>query len=351
MKSLRLTWFHLKRILFQNWSFIVLTLAMPLVIIMAFLFIMDSDSSLMAEQDSVVINHSEYVAEKVKPALDENYQDSFLEDADEAFSQLDQIEVSMVYEIPADFPSADAAIQVHSLSGNNQDPLFETAFINTLSDVMINDIYQEADINFETVDVSSPTVKTAVETLNSNMSFVLFMVLFFMGYTTGFIASDLAKMRKEGLLTRSLISNTYSAQILGSVLVAYTIYNVASSLSIILLTSLLFEIPITSIGLIIGLIISIAVFIAGLTMVLFRIFKNENLIQMLGILLMMILVFVPLYFQSMIDFNFIQYISPYYWVFDAIDTGQSLPNIFIITLYGLVLFTAGSFKIERLVKN
>jgi len=39
------------------------------------------------------------------------------------------------------------------------------------------------------------------------------------------------------------------------------------------------------------------------------------------------------------------------FVFEAIDIGQILPHSFIIVLYGLVLFTAGSFKIERLVKD
>jgi len=66
---------------------------------------------------------------------------------------------------------------------------------------------------------------------------------------------------------------------------------------------------------------------------------------------MMVLAFIPLFFQGPGDFNFVQYISPYHWVFESIDTGQIFPNALVIILYGLVLFTAGSFKIERLVKD
>jgi len=47
----------------------------------------------------------------------------------------------------------------------------------------------------------------------------------------------------------------------------------------------------------------------------------------------------------------LQYVSPFYWVFESLDTGQIFPNVLIIALYGLVLFTAGSFKVERLVQD
>jgi len=351
MKSLRLIWFHLKRIILNNWTFILLTLVFPLMIILVFLFIMDTDSSLMTEQDNAVINHSEYVAEEVTPELDAPYQEYFMDDSEEAFEQLEQAEVTMLYEIPQNFPTTDAPIQVHSITGDNRDPIFEAEFTTALTNAMTEEAYNEANIDFETMDVAQPEVITPSVGISSDMSFVLFMVLFFMGYTTGFIAGDLAKMKREGLLMRSIISNTYSWQILGSVLAAYMMYSMSASLLITFISSLLFDIAITNLALIISLIAAMAVFVAGLTMVLFRLFENEDLIQMLGMMLMMVLAFIPLFFQGPGDFNFVQYISPYYWVFESIDTGQIIPNAFVIILYGLVLFTAGSFKIERLVKD
>ena len=350
MKTLHLTWFHLKRIILKNWGFLILTFAFPLVLIFAFLFIMGSDSSLMSEQANAVINRSDYVTETIIPQLDEPYQDYFVEDEDEAFNQLDQNEVSMVYDIPEGFPDSNTAIQVYSINGANRDPLFEAEFVRTLTDTMLSEAYEEASIVFETTEVAEPTIESSFVSVNSNMAFILFMLLFFMGYSTGFIAGDLAKMRKEGLLTRSILSNTYSWQILGSVLGAYMIYNVLSALLIVLLASALFSIPLTNFGLGFGLILSMGIFVTGLTMLLFRLFKNETLIQMLGLLLIMILVFVPLFTQSLESFSAIQYISPYYWVFESLDTGQLFPHILVTALYGIVMFTAGSFKVERLVK-
>lgn len=351
MKSLRLTGFHLKRILTKNWAYLIFTFAMPLFIVLAFLFIMDSDESLMSSPDHVVVNQSEYVDEHIKPQLSEKYQSYFIEDEEEAFKQLDQIEVSMVYVIPTGFPITTQQISVHSLNGENQDMIFESEFLTILTESMRQDAYQEADIIYETVLVDEVEVQIAEEMIHSNLAFTLFMVLFFLGYSTGFIASDLALMRKDGLLTRSLISNTYSAQILGSVLGAYAIYNVLSSILIIYISSTLFNYPISNLLLVLSLIVSVTIFIAGLTMFLFRLIKNDKLVQFIGILLAIILVFIPTFLQSTDQFSFVQYLSPYYWVFDSLDTGQVFPNVFFIILYGLVLFTAGSFKIERLVKS
>lgn len=350
MKTLRLTWFHLKRIILKTWGLLTMTFIFPVIIIFSFLFIMGSDSNRMTEQEQAVINYSDFVAEKVEPHLSDTSQSYFKAPSADVYEQLDQIEVSMVYEIPEGFPYAKETIAVYSLNGTNRDPLFESEFLSVLTDEMLNEAYAQANISFEASEVAEPAVESDFVSLNEQMAFVLFMILFFMGYSTGIVSGDLSKMRKEGLLTRSLISNTYSWQILGSVLGAYMIYNVFSSLLIVILASALFNLPLTNGVLLVSLILAMGVFVTGLTMLLFRLFKNETLVQMLGFILIMILVFIPLFAEAIEVISFVQYLSPYYWVFDSIDTGQVLPNVFVILLYGLLLFTAGSFKVERLAK-
>lgn len=350
MKTLQLIWFHLKRILFNNWGYIAVTFGFPLFIISGFLFIMQDDDSMMAEQDVAVLNHSEFVEENIVPHLSETYQDYVVEDREEAFNRLDQIEVSIVYEIPEDFPQTDERIQVYSLGGENRDGLFEAQFMTTFLEQQLDAAYAKADITFESVEVAAPHVIVPDMDLEDNMAFIVFMVLFFMGYSAGLVGGDLADLRKQGLLTRSIVSNSYSWQILGSILMAYIIYSVLASLVIIFLMSAIFNVGINDFGLILSLLVSMSIFIAGLTMVLFRIFKNEAVIQIIGIILVIALVFLGMASNFVSDAYFLQYISPYYWVFEAIDTGQIFPHTLIIILFGLVLFTAGSFKIERLVK-
>lgn len=349
MKILRLTWFHLKRILFNNWGYVLFTLGFPLIIIFFFLTIMQDDSSVFSQQSIAVLNHSDYVQEEVVPHMSENYQAYFTDDAAEAFGQMDQLEVTMIYEIPEDFPSAEQQITVHSLSGENRDALFETELFQVIAELKTNEAFSQANISFASTEVADATWIKPTENFNSNIAFIIFMLLFFMGYATGFIAGDLAKMRKEGLLTRSIVSNTYSWQILGSVLLAYIIYELLVNIVIIGIMSAIFDVPIHNPMLVVSLILSMSIFTVGLTMVLFRLLKNEVLIQMLGLMFIIILVFIPLFAETFTAVHYLQFLSPYYWVFEAIDTGLILPNALVIALYGVVLFTAGSFKVERLV--
>ena len=350
MKTLHLTWFHLKRVLFNNWGFVLFTLGFPLVIIFFFLITMQSDSSAMTNQNIAIVNHSDYVEEQVVPHLSENFQEDFFDDAVEAFEQLDQLEVTMLYEIPEGFPFNDEQINIYSLSGENRDALFESELFSRLTESRMNEAFSEANLSFESVEVAEAEWVRPTETINGHTAFVLYMILFFMGYATGFIAGDLAKMRQEGLLTRSIISNTYSWQILGSVLFAYVLYEFLASTIVISIMSAVFNLPINHPALLVSLILSMSIFIVGLTMVLFRLFKNEALIQMIGLLLAIVLAFIPLIAESFTSLQFVQFLSPYYWIFEAIDTGQIFPNVPVVILYGLVLFTSGSFKIERLVK-
>lgn len=350
MKTLQLIWFHLKRILFHNWGYIAMTFGFPLVLTSGLLFVMQDDDSQLNGEEIAVVNHSEYVEDYIIPSLSEGNLAYFVEDRTEAFHLLDQIEVPIVYEIPAGFPENEEAIQVYSISGENRANVFEAEFMSLFLEQELHDAYAKADIVFNQVEVAAPEVIIPKVNLDNNMSLTLFMLVFFMGYSAGLISGDLANLRKQGILTRSIVTNSYSWQVLGSILMAYMIYSILASLGIVFLMSTIFNFPINDFGLILGLLVSMSIFVAGLTMLLFRIFKNETIIQITGIILAIALVFIGIPTELIAGSHFVQFISPYYWVFEAIDTGRMLPHFLIIVLYGLVLFTAGSFKIERLVK-
>ena len=161
------------------------------------------------------------------------------------------------------------------------------------------------------------------------------------------VSADLNKLRSDGVLTRSIETNARSWQILGSVLAAFSLYNFISAMLIILLICLIFGITITQLPVIIVAILAFCIFNVGFTMVLFRLFKNDQVILMVGIVLSIVFVFLGIGIIDIPGLSFFEYVSPFYWLFESLDTGAILPNIPVIALYGLVLFTAGSFKVER----
>lgn len=349
MKFMQLVWFHFKRIC-QNIGLISMSFIMPLFMVGGLMFITTSDTNANLSEEFVILNHSEFVEENVYPRLSENLQANFASDSKEAFDQLEQSELAMIYEIPANFPEEGSRIKSHSINGENNDIFFESEFTSVLSEVMTENALSEAGVDFEEIQVAEPSINQSYTPIDGNLVIVVFMTIFFMSYASSLVSADLNKLRSDGVLTRSIVTNARSWQILGSVLAAFSLYNFISVMLVILLICLIFGITITQLPVIIAAILAFCIFNAGFTMVLFRLFKNDQVILMVGIVLSIVFVFLGIGIIDIPSFSFIQYISPFYWLFESLDTGAILPNIPVIALYGLVLFTAGSFKVERLVK-
>lgn len=353
MKFLQLTWFHFKRLVFNDYGLLLISFIFPLVIISGLIFVFTNDSggAISAEDNFQVVNQSDFVTDNIYPQLSENYQTAFTQDEEAAFEQLDQVEISMVYVIPEDFSVDQPNIKVYSLNGTNKDVLFQSEFVGILAEYYKEDTLNSAGIEIETVEVANAKVTQSYVLMDEMLMITIFMTLFFAAYTTAIIAGDLSKLRKSRVLTRSIVSNAKSWQILGSILSASALYNFLAGLLIILIIATVFSLSLSHSALILSLLFAFSIFNSGLTMFLFRILKNEAVIQIVGILISMVLVFTGINLGLLPEsLEFIQYLSPFYWMFEAMDTGQIIPNIPIIILYGLVLFTAGSFKIEKIVK-
>lgn len=350
MKFIQLVWFHFKRIC-QNFGLISMSFIMPLFMVGGLLFITTSDTNAILSEEFVIVNDSEFVEENVYPRLSENLQANFTSDSKRAFEQLEQSELAMIYEIPANFPEEGSRIKTRSINGENNDIFFESEFTSVLSEVMTENALNEAELDFEKIQVAEPSIKQSYTPIDGNLVIVVFMTIFFMSYASSLVSADLNKLRSDGVLTRSIVTNARSWQILGSVLAAFSLNNFISAMLVILLICLIFGITITQLPVIIAAILAFCIFNAGFTMVLFRLFKNDQVILMVGIVLSIVFVFLGIGIIDIPGLSFFEYVSPFYWLFESLDTGAILPNIPVIALYGLVLFTAGSFKVERLVRS
>ena len=350
MKFIQLVWFHFKRIC-QNFGLISISFIMPLFMVGGLLFITTSDTNAILSEEFVIVNDSEFVEENVYPRLSENLQANFTSDSKRAFEQLEQSELAMIYEIPVNFPEEGSRIKTRSINGENNDIFFESEFTSVLSEVMTENALNEAELDFEKIQVAEPSIKQSYTPIDGNLVIVVFMTIFFMSYASSLVSADLNKLRSDGVLTRSIVTNARSWQILGSVLAAFSLNNFISAMLVILLICLIFGITITQLPVIIAAILAFCIFNAGFTMVLFRLFKNDQVILMVGIVLSIVFVFLGIGIIDIPGLSFFEYVSPFYWLFESLDTGAILPNIPVIALYGLVLFTAGSFKVERLVRS
>nr|WP_243154546.1 hypothetical protein [Clostridium sporogenes] len=88
-----------------------------------------------------------------------------------------------------------------------------------------------------------------------------------------------------------------------------------------------------------------------------RLFQNEAVVALVVNIIGISTTFVSLYFTglfiskpSWILLNIGKF-TPQYWIFDSIKNSSIFPNIFIIMLMSLVLFTAGNIKVRDFATN
>lgn len=84
-----------------------------------------------------------------------------------------------------------------------------------------------------------------------------------------------------------------------------------------------------------------------------RIFKDNQASSLISLLLSMTMFF--LYIYSISNYSDLSTalgkFTPFYWAMDSIEKSVVFPNIFIIILMILVLFTAGSIKYSNFAKE
>lgn len=346
LSFIRLTLFHAKRIL-KNMKFIGMTLIFPIVFIALFGVIFNGSDDITMT-DLLVVNESDFVSESV---ISEMNQDGeiFIDNREEAIEQLEQGKISIVYTIPKNFP--EEPITAHSLNGSNRDYVFENEFTSALLTQVENQVLEEHGIPLETVDVAAPSPK--VEFSSNSFTHSLYLIgifiLIYMSFGAGITSTDLQSLRSQNVLKRSISANSSSWLVLGSVLSGYTLATLVTAFLSMVAGFIMLDIDFSYSLQMLPVLFAMAVFLSGLSIFIFRYVKTQELTQIIASVAPIALLILT-YVGIMVPvFDKIQLISPFYYLFKVLDTGVYLPYIPIVILMGIILFTAGSFKVEHLL--
>lgn len=349
LSIINLTWFHTKRML-KNIGFVGITFIAPLLFTIFFTTIASNDESGLNVDGLAVVNHSQWVEDEVIPRLAIDAENIAVgDDSAQTFDQLEQRELNVVYEIPEQFP--EETVKIHSLNGDNESALFEAEFGQAIQEAVQASTFEEYGIDQTALEasVAAPEFNIQGESVDMTIYFMAMFLIMYMLMAVAATAADLVQMRQNQVLKRSITANASSWKILGSLLLGYTLANVIISLSAAVLAFLFLGIAWSQIIPIILLIFANAIFAAGLTMFLFRYIKESQIIAVMGTMIPVVLMVLAMAGSINENLEVLQYLTPFYWLMDFIDTGQMIPNLIIVVMYGLVLFTAGSFKVEKLV--
>lgn len=351
MKSmLRLTGFHTKRML-RSIPYLLMCFIIPMAVILLFHIFSSSEDGNpeFSFSSTVVVSHSDFVNQEVSREMGEKQKNKFGQDMEKALKDLENRDINLVYEIPKNFP--DQAIKAYSINGKNSDPFWEQDFMEALKKVDEQKILQAQGVDPAILDKEVKTVQLNFdrETLTNDLFFLLMMVIFYMSMTTGVTAGDLCLLHKNQVLKRSISANAQSQLVLGSVLLGYTLAGLICSSLVVLFSSFLMGMSLESFPFIMLILLCHSFFLAGLNIFLFRYVKDENMIRFWGTILPLAFISLVMVQAKLGESSFVPKLSPFYWLMEAVDTGQVFPYLLVILLMGAVLFTAGSFKMERLL--
>ena len=350
-KYLQLTWFHLKSIAKQPLTLAINTI-FPLIMISVILFFNQKDDPTKINtkgQRAFVINHSTLVSEDVIEELPESFQYYFTDDEELAYSTLKEGDIAVLYEIEADFPEKNKSIKSYSLNGINHDLSFERTFIAELNNALTKSALDKYNVEFKTNKVDEIKIEHAENSVDSDLIGMSMMIFLFQFISTALLSGNLNKLRKDSVLKRSLISKTGGRTILASLLSAYAIYFFITNIICSLIPALIFNLPLDMYWITLLYFLAMDIFTVGLIMLLFRLIKDQNTIQGVSMLLGFAIVYTYILGKLMGGFwENIQYISPVYWALEGMDRSILFPNVIIVALMGVIAFTAGTMKLEKI---
>lgn len=347
MSVFNLAIFHAKRTM-KRLDLMSLLLFFPLLFIFIFQGGDQSQLDLIAG-DYLVLNQSDFVEDRLVEELPAAVLDQFVEDSNRAFAYLEDREIAVLFYIPPAYP--DQPMTAYSLNGENADPIFEAEMAAAIAASVEKETLRNWGVNPDQLYVQSPEVdlQLAQSSPNHSLTFVAMMIMFYMLMAAGVLASDLNDLRASHVLKRSIAVNSNSWLVLGSPLLGYSLATLVYSYTAMVLGAWIEGVDIVDTLPLILLIFAMGVYVSGLTIFLFRYIRSKNIIGILTVILPILLIVLTFIEDLLPLLEGVEYLSPLYWLLDSLDTGQYTPHVPIVILMGLILFTAGSFKVERLV--
>lgn len=335
--------FHLKRIL-KNPKLLLLII-FPVVTVSFMAFLMASRSN-QSTGDFVIDSQSEYFNQKVYPKLLKEHQQALVNSENQLVA-LEQKEISIIYQIPQDFESTGRII-AQSLEGDVEDQYFQEDVHKQWYQQRQDDLYQTFGLSQNRQQAPEIKVQEERAAFSVMMLMILFMIFYFMYLNASILSGDLLKMKLSQVLKRSIVSEASNWMIMASLLLTYGFLLLVANLVSIFALTQIFQVEMNNLGLMIALLAANIIFVLGYIMALFRVFKSVEVLQSICVVIGIAFVFLPM-FADQFGMEYLGVISPFYWVLKGLEYSTFWPYGWIIILMGLVLFTAGSIKLEQLV--
>lgn len=364
MKFLNLIWVNIKKLL-KNRSTLLILILVPIGTLAFNWFVNSSPEPEGAFRRTRLIHHSEtgapgtYLQRVIDRAGLEDVQPE--DGMAEAMAELRHYRLLSVIETPPDFERLLAAGQKPVIKLYKVDEGNVTIAQEQAIEAEINAILREVKLAPYTSDpalLEADLVESVMaapdDTATMEELMPVLMMMFFMALIMGPISEFMTRLRKNQVLLRLLATANSGPAILGSMFWAFVIVQMFFfSLGLLVLMAL-FDFTTMNVPLAMLYLLTMGILNIALSLLITRWVRNEVLITTVASLFPAL--FFVLYMMGALPiaseavrtlFGRLNLFNPFYWAIEGIENARLLPNLPVLVLMILVIFTAGSLRLRH----
>ncbi|URZ05665.1 ABC transporter permease [Clostridium felsineum] len=265
-----------------------------------------------------------------------------------AINELKRNKYSVIYEIEKDFTinikdgkvPKIIAYRMDKSSGNE---IFESEMKNKIKKMV------KGENNKSRVILK---YKEYEESIFSSKGIAFLIIYCMMLFSMNF-SMDLIKLKKDGVLERLAVTRNKTYVIVWAMYLAMFITQTLLYTASFLISAIIYRYKIENTEVIILNIALSSIVCIGVVIVGLRIVKNDKVASTMSSILALVMMYINIIGDDAVNSNIIKLkkLTPFYWIMDSVGKAKVFPNVIVVLLMALVLFTAGGFGYQNFSEN
>ncbi|EDU37392.1 ABC transporter permease [Clostridium sporogenes] len=368
MKILRYGFIQFKRMI-KDIKVIGFMLIMPLVVITIINFAIKSGGGSTIMVDAAF--NVEDNGKEGKQLLEElkiPTKSIFYKDKDKAVESLNKNDVVAVYEIPKNFSEKikkgeKPEIKAYKKEIGNGTLPIEKSLNNNINKKVRENLLINKNIIKSKNELDNNSVKTVIENtknVEEGAFLVLSLIINFIIFSANNVSSEILNFKKQNILKRAITTSNRGFEIIGGIYLGMILIQSFVYMSVYICGKFIVGYSFDNLAFILINTIVASIFSVSLGVFVTRLFQNESVVALAVNIVGISTTFLSLHSMGVMGLSMskspwillnIGKFTPQYWIFDSIKNSSIFPNIFIVILMSLVLFTAGNIKVRDFATN
>lgn len=361
MKILRLSWINYKRMA-KDINSILFMMIMPIVVITFTYFIVHSDKGIADTTVAFNIKDKGSYSQELLNSLNQT-KNVFYDDEEKALELLQKNDVVSIYIIPEDFTEKikkgeKPIIERLERKESKVVAPIEIRLNNEISHKIKEELLLKEGIIKDKKELSTFSIKSDIKYDKSPISSDLFLaallIIYFIILSSNTISTEILNQRKEKILQRALTTANRGYEIIASSYLAMFLLQISVYTGVLFISKFIMKYKIVDFHIIFINIALASLVSISLGLFITRIFKNPGIVSMVNTLAVILTTFLSIFSfddgqtstMSWVLVNLAKF-TPQYWLFNSLENSKLFPNVIVLLLMTLALFTAGNFKLRN----